>query len=53
MTFTLRPEARWHDGEPITVEDVIWSFETLTRPRAHQDSTASITAASTSAEKVG
>ncbi len=29
VTFTLRPEARWHDGEPITVEDVIWSFDTL------------------------
>jgi len=27
--FTLRPEARWHDGEPITVEDVIWSLDTL------------------------
>ncbi len=29
VTFTLRPEARWHDGEPITVEDVIFSLETL------------------------
>ncbi|HZR71076.1 MAG TPA: extracellular solute-binding protein [Burkholderiales bacterium] len=29
VAFTLRPEARWHDGKPITVEDVIWSFETL------------------------
>jgi microcin C transport system substrate-binding protein len=29
VTFTLRPEARWHDGTPITVDDVIWSFETL------------------------
>ena len=29
VIFTLRPEARWHDGRPITVEDVIWSFETL------------------------
>jgi len=28
--FNLRPEARWHDGEPITVDDVIWSFNTLT-----------------------
>lgn len=28
--FNLRPEARWHDGEPITVDDVIWSFDTLT-----------------------
>ncbi len=29
VAFTLRPEARWHDGKPITVEDVIFSFETL------------------------
>jgi microcin C transport system substrate-binding protein len=29
VIFTLRPEARWHDGEPITVEDVIWSLEIL------------------------
>lgn len=29
VTFALRPEARWHDGRPITVDDVIWSFETL------------------------
>jgi microcin C transport system substrate-binding protein len=28
--FNLRPEARWHDGEPITADDVIWSFNTLT-----------------------
>ena len=27
VTYRLRPEARWHDGVPITVEDVIWSFE--------------------------
>lgn len=29
VSFRLRDEARWHDGRPITVEDVIWSFETL------------------------
>ena len=28
-TFTLRPEARFHDGSPITVDDVIFSWETL------------------------
>lgn len=30
VTYRLNPEARWHDGEAVTVEDVIWSFETLT-----------------------
>ena len=29
VAFTLRPEARFHDGSPITVDDVIWTFETL------------------------
>lgn len=29
VTFTLRPEARFHDGSPVTVEDVIFTFETL------------------------
>lgn len=28
-TYRLNPKARWHDGQPITVEDVIWSFDTL------------------------
>lgn len=28
-TFRINPQARWHDGEPITAEDVIWSFEVL------------------------
>lgn len=29
VAFDLHPEARWHDGKPITVEDVIFSLETL------------------------
>ena len=29
VAYTLREDARWHDGEPITVEDVVWSFNTL------------------------
>ena len=29
VAFTLRPEARFHDGSPITVDDVIFSWETL------------------------
>jgi microcin C transport system substrate-binding protein len=30
VKFTLNPNARWHDGQPITAEDVIFSFEILT-----------------------
>jgi microcin C transport system substrate-binding protein len=30
VKFTLDPRALWHDGTPITAEDVIFSFETLT-----------------------
>lgn len=29
VAFTLRPEARFSDGSPVTVEDVVWSFRTL------------------------
>ncbi|MDX6804495.1 extracellular solute-binding protein [Terrihabitans rhizophilus] len=31
VTFRLNPAARWHDGQPITVGDVVWSFDTLKR----------------------
>ena len=29
VEYTLRPEAKFSDGSPVTVEDVIWSYETL------------------------
>ncbi|EEE36850.1 ABC transporter, periplasmic substrate-binding protein [Rhodobacteraceae bacterium KLH11] len=29
VEFTLRENARFSDGSPVTVEDVIWSYETL------------------------
>jgi microcin C transport system substrate-binding protein len=28
--FTLRAEAKWQDGKPVSVADVIWTFNTLT-----------------------
>ncbi|MFK7793378.1 MAG: extracellular solute-binding protein [Devosiaceae bacterium] len=27
--YKLRPEARFHDGSPLTANDVVWSFNTL------------------------
>jgi len=29
VAFELRPEAKFHDGTPVTAEDVAWTFETL------------------------
>ncbi len=38
VEFTLREEARFSDGTPVTIEDVLWSYETLGtegHPRYH------------------
>ncbi len=38
VEYTLRPEAQFSDGSPVTVEDVLWSYETLGtvgHPRYH------------------
>ena len=29
VSFEIRKEARWHDGEKISADDVIWTFNTL------------------------
>jgi microcin C transport system substrate-binding protein len=51
VAFILNPKARFHDGSPMTVEDVIWTFEALKtkghpRYRAYYQNV-------TKAEKVG
>ena len=51
VAFTLRPEARFHDGSPMTVDDVIWTFETL-KTKGHPQY-RSYYAQVTKAEKVG
>ncbi len=36
VTFYLRPEAKFRDGSPVTVDDVVFSFEKLRDPvKAH------------------
>jgi microcin C transport system substrate-binding protein len=29
VAFELRPEAHFHDGKPVTAEDVVWTFNAL------------------------
>ena len=29
VAFELREAARWHDGRPVTADDVVWTFNTL------------------------
>jgi microcin C transport system substrate-binding protein len=29
IVFNLRPEARWHDGRPVTADDVVFTFHTV------------------------
>lgn len=33
LTFTLRKDVRWHDGQPFTASDVRFTYETMIHPR--------------------
>ena len=35
ITFTLRPNARWHDGQPVTADDVRFTYDKLVDPNVH------------------
>jgi microcin C transport system substrate-binding protein len=50
VTFRLRPEARWHDGQPVTIDDVIFSFDVW---KANNPTQAFYYANVTKAEKAG
>lgn len=36
-TFTLRPNARFHDGRPVTAQDVVYSWERAADPATASD----------------
>jgi peptide/nickel transport system substrate-binding protein len=33
LTFKLRPNVRWHDGQPFTADDVRFTYETMIHPK--------------------
>ncbi|MHC4714501.1 MAG: peptide-binding protein [Planctomycetota bacterium] len=33
FTFHMRKDVRWHDGKPVTAEDVVYSFKTMMDPK--------------------
>jgi peptide/nickel transport system substrate-binding protein len=37
ITFNIRPEARWDNGEPVTVDDVVFSLKALKCPKVNSD----------------
>ena len=46
ITITLRPDATWHDGSPVTAEDIKWSLDRAVAAKslaAPQLSTGSLT----------
>ena len=48
VTIMLRPDATWHDGSPVTAEDVKWSLDRMVLAKSlapPQMSTGSITSA--------
>jgi microcin C transport system substrate-binding protein len=49
-TYRLRPEAKWHDGKPVTVEDVIFTLEAF---KKHHPQYAAYYRHVTKAEKTG
>jgi microcin C transport system substrate-binding protein len=49
-TYRLRAEARWHDGKPVTVDDVIFSLEAF---KKHHPQYAAYYRSVTKVEKTG
>jgi len=42
-TARLRPGLSWHDGKPVTADDVVYSFERIVDPKAPKTAAASLT----------
>lgn len=43
IAFSIDPRARWHDGKPVTANDVRYSFKVFTDPKVGSPSAALLT----------
>lgn len=50
--FALNPDATWHDGEPVTADDVIYSFEAVLAPEGFAPSRGTVSRALANFEKI-
>ena len=50
VTYRLRPQAKWHDGKPVTVDDVIFSLDSF---KKHHPMYSAYYSHVVKAEKVG
>lgn len=53
VTFRLRDDLRWHDGEPVTAEDVAFTFDLAKSPGAASPMAAAYLESVASAEVLG
>jgi peptide/nickel transport system substrate-binding protein len=42
-TVRLKPDLTWHDGKPVTADDVVFSFERVLDPKAPKTGAATLT----------
>ncbi|HLJ62168.1 MAG TPA: ABC transporter substrate-binding protein [bacterium] len=42
FTFTLNPKAMWHDGKPVTADDVVYTVMTISDPKTETNRGADI-----------
>ena len=53
VAFDLRPEAAWHDGQPVTADDVVWTFkEFVFNPQIQAEASRSVLNVITDVTKV-
>lgn len=50
--FALNPNATWHDGEPVTADDVIYSFEAILAPEGFSPSRGTVDRALADIQKI-